>query len=254
MVAITADALSKQYGAVTAVDSVSLSISTGTIYGFLGPNGAGKTTTMRLLTGLTRPTSGTATVAGVEISDRPALTERIGYLPAEPPVFDELSGREYLEYVASLHELDAGTASEIDSYLDRFDLTDDANRRIGGYSTGMKKKIGVIGAILHEPEVLFLDEPTSGLDPRAARTMREMIAELADEEITVFLSTHILPVVEQLADTIGVIHEGRLVAEGSPDELAKRVEHEDESVADLESVFLSVTQESAHDENTGVIR
>jgi ABC-2 type transport system ATP-binding protein len=248
--AIEADGLTKRYGGdVLAVDNLDLRVERGEVYGFLGPNGAGKTTTMRLLTTLTKPTDGTASVAGVPVTDRAVLTERIGYLPAEPPVFDELTGREYLRYVARLHELDGEDVDgKIETYLDRFDLTD-ADRRIDGYSTGMKKKLGVIGTILHDPDVLFLDEPTSGLDPRAARTMRETIADLAQREMTVFLSTHILPVADELADRIGVIHDGRLVAEGTPTELKSRAEADDGD-ADLETVFLEVTrtQKSTHTE------
>ncbi len=239
---IEATDLSKYYGDIKAVDSLSLDIPHGTIYGFLGPNGAGKTTTMRLFTALTEPTTGTASIAGVPIHDRAALTERIGYLPADPPVFEELTGQEYLYYVARLHELEREQIVErLDSYIERFDLVEDIDRRIEGYSTGMRKKVGIIGAVIHNPEVLFLDEPTSGLDPRAARTMRQMIGELAARDMTVFLSTHILPVVEELADTIGVIHEGTLVAEASPAQLKNRVESEGES--DLESAFLELTQE-----------
>ena len=240
--AIAADGLTKRYGGdVLAVDDLDLAVEQGEVYGFLGPNGAGKTTTMRMLTTLTKPTAGTATVAGLSVADRGALTERIGYLPAEPPVFDELTGREYLRYVARLRELDGDDVERrVETYLDRFDLAD-ADRRIDGYSTGMKKKLGVIGTILHDPDVLFLDEPTSGLDPRAARTMRETIAELADREMSVFLSTHILPVADELADRIGVIHDGRLVAEGTPEALKARAEADDGD-ADLETVFLNVTR------------
>ncbi len=239
--AISAEDLTKRYGDVLAVDSLELAVERGKVYGFLGPNGAGKTTTMRMLTSLTKPTSGKASVAGVPATDRATLTERIGYLPAEPPVFDELTGREYLRYVARLRELDgAAVEEEIERYLDRFAL-DDADRRIDGYSTGMKKKLGVIGTVLHDPDVLFLDEPTSGLDPRAARTMRETIADLAEREMTVFLSTHILPVADELADTVGVISDGRLVAEGTPAELKARADADGH--ADLETVFLDVTRE-----------
>lgn len=238
--AIETDGLTKRYGGVTAVSGLELSIGRGEVYGFLGPNGAGKTTTMRLLTTLTEPTAGSGTVAGVPITNRAALTERIGYLPADPPVFDELTGREYLQYIARLRELDGEAATaRIEQYLERFDLLTD-DRRIEGYSTGMQKKLGVIGAVLHDPDVLFLDEPTSGLDPRAARTMRETIAELAEQEMTVFLSTHVLPVADELADTIGVIHDGELVAEGPPAELTAR----SADATDLESVFLELTRET----------
>lgn len=244
---IIADGLTKHYGQERAVSSLDLSIPAGTVYAFLGPNGAGKTTTMRLLTGLTEPTEGTGRVAGVSIHDRAALTERLGYLPAEPPIFEELTGREQLRYVGRLHELPEVAASErIETYLERFDMAGDADRRIEGYSTGMRKKIGVIAAVLHEPEVVFLDEPTSGLDPRAARTMRDTIATLADEDVTVFLSTHILPVAEELADRVGVINDGELVAEGTPAKLTDRADREGD--ATLESVFLEVTTDDVADD------
>jgi ABC-2 type transport system ATP-binding protein len=238
--AIEMDGLTKRYGETVAVADVSTSVSAGSVYGFLGPNGAGKTTTMRLLTTLTRPTSGTARVAGHSIEDREAVSERIGYLPEDPPIYDELTGREQLEYVAGLRDLPDDEASErIDEMLDRFDLLGDANKRIGGYSKGMRQKVGVIQAVLHEPEVAFLDEPTSGLDPRAARTMRDTIAELADRDMTIFLSTHILPVVDELADSIGVLHDGELVAEGDPETLKARAETGES--ATLEDAFLAVT-------------
>jgi len=240
--AIETSALRKVYDDEVAVEDLSLSIDRGAIYGFLGPNGAGKTTTMRMLTTLTKPTSGTARVAGHPISDRDAVTPHIGYLPEEPPLYEELTGREQLEYFAGLRDMDEGTAGErIDALLDRFDMTADADKRIDAYSKGMRQKVGVIQAMLHEPDVVFLDEPTSGLDPRAARTMRDTIADLADREMTVFLSTHILPVVDELADVVGVLHDGRLVAEGTPDGLKRRAETGEQR--SLEDAFLEVTTE-----------
>ncbi|MEZ3143195.1 ABC transporter ATP-binding protein [Halobaculum sp. MBLA0143] len=239
--AITADGLSKRYGDTVAVESVDLEIDSGTVYGFLGPNGAGKTTTMRMLATLTTPTSGTATVAGHPVSDREAVVERIGYLPDQPPLFDELTAREQLEYTAGLRRLPASTADRIDRLLERFGLADDADRRIDDYSKGMKQKTGIIQAMLHEPAVLFLDEPTSGLDPRASRTVRDTIAELATGETTVFLSTHVLPVVDELADEVGVLSNGRVVAQGAPAELKRRAAAGDQR--SLEDVFLDVTGE-----------
>jgi ABC-2 type transport system ATP-binding protein len=240
--AIETAALRKVYDGEVAVEDLSMTIDRGTIYGFLGPNGAGKTTTMRMLTTLTRPTSGSARVAGHPISDRDAVTPHIGYLPEEPPLYDELTGREQLEYYAGLRDLPESTAEErIDALLDRFGMTGDADKRIDAYSKGMRQKIGVIQAMLHEPEVVFLDEPTSGLDPRAARTMRDTIADLADREMTVFLSTHILPVVDELADVVGVLHGGRLVAEGTPNGLKQRAETGEQR--SLEDAFLEVTTE-----------
>ncbi|WP_135821472.1 ABC transporter ATP-binding protein [Halostella litorea] len=242
--AIRTDALTKRYDDTLAVDDLSLSIPAGTVYGFLGPNGAGKTTTMRMLATLVRPTDGTAEVAGHDVRNRDRVTPHIGYLPEEPPLYDELTGREQLEYVAGLRDLPEDEAAErIDSLLARFDLDDDADKRIGEYSKGMRQKTGVIQAVLHRPAVAFLDEPTSGLDPRAARTMRETIAELADREMTVFLSTHILPVVDELADRVGVLHDGRLVAEGAPEELKRQAESGERR--SLEDAFLEVTEEPA---------
>ncbi|ELZ18857.1 ABC transporter ATP-binding protein [Natrinema thermotolerans] len=243
--AIETDGLTKRYGNTTAVDDLTMQVERGTVYGFLGPNGAGKTTTMRILTTLTKPTAGTASVAGHSIVDRESVTPHIGYLPEEPPVYDELTGREQLEYAAGLRDLPDDEASErIESLLERFDLLDDANKRIEDYSKGMRQKVGVIQAVLHEPDVAFLDEPTSGLDPRAARTMRDTIADLADHEMTIFLSTHILPVVDELADTIGVLHDGELVAEDDPERLKTRAETGD--ARSLEDAFLEITRD--HDE------
>jgi ABC-2 type transport system ATP-binding protein len=237
--AIEAADLRKSYAEEVALDGVSLSIPTGTVYGFLGPNGAGKTTTMRILTGLTRPDAGTVRVGGVEVADRRALASRVGYLPETPPLYEEFSAREQLEYVADLRDLpDDVAADRIDQYIDRFDLTDDADKRIEAYSKGMKQKTAFIQTVLHDPDVVFLDEPTSGLDPRAARRIRESIVEFRDTGTTVFLSTHILPVVEAVADTVGVLFDGRVVAEGTPDAVRSRAEGEGGS---LEDAFLAVT-------------
>jgi len=238
--AIESDALTKRFGDDVAVSGLDLEIRQGTVYGFLGPNGAGKTTTIGMLTTLLRPTSGSARIMGHDVADRDAVTPHVGYLPETPPVYDELTGREQLEYVAGLRDLPERRAAErIESLLDRFALADDADKRIGGYSKGMKQKTALVQAVLHEPEVLFLDEPTSGLDPRAARTVRDLIAELAAGETTVFLSTHILPVVDEVADAIGVMFEGELVAEGTPAELKQRAEGGERT---LEDAFLDVTE------------
>ncbi|WP_380676535.1 ABC transporter ATP-binding protein [Salinigranum sp. GCM10025319] len=238
--AIETSGLTKRFGGHTAVDHLDLAIPQGHVYGFLGPNGAGKTTTMRMLTTLMSPTAGTATIMGTPLTDREAVTPHIGYLPEEPPLYEELTGREQLSYVAFLHDIsDDVAAGRIVDLLARLDMTEDADRRISTYSKGMRQKIGLIQALLHQPAVLFLDEPTSGLDPRAARTVLDVLAELVDEETTVFLSTHILSVVDELADTIGVLHEGRLVAEGSPADLKNRAETGEERT--LEQAFLEVT-------------
>jgi len=240
MAAIDTTELTKRYDETLAVEDLDLSISDGVVYGFLGPNGAGKTTTMRMLTGLTRPTNGTGTVADASITDRDSLRPQIGYLPEEPPLYDQATAYEQLDYAAGLRDLPAERTQErIDTLLDELDLTSDASTRIADYSKGMRQKVAYIQAVLHEPDVVFLDEPTSGLDPRAARTIREMITELADAGTTVFLSTHILSVVEEVADTVGILYDGRLVAEGSPADLERRAETGE--TRSLEDAFLELT-------------
>jgi ABC-2 type transport system ATP-binding protein len=241
--AIETEALSKRYGEMTALSGLDLSIPPGTVYGFLGPNGAGKTTTMRILTTLTRPTSGSAWVVGNDVRNREAVVEHIGYMPEVPPVYDELTAREQLQYLADLRDLPQRTRERIDPLLARFDIADAADDPIRTYSKGMRQKTALAATVLQDPDVIFLDEPTSGLDPRAARTVRDLIAELADEGRTVFLSTHILPVVEELADTVGMLNDGRLVAEGAPADLKRRAETGEERT--LEDVFLDVTDERA---------
>ena len=241
-IAIETLGLSKQYGERTVVDDLTFTVDAGAIFGFLGPNGAGKSTTMRLLTTLTAPSSGEAWVAGHSIRNRRAVSERIGYLPEEPPLYEELSGLEQLRFAAGIRDLDPAVSRErIDSYLERFELDGDADARIAGYSHGMRQKLGLIQAVLHEPEVVFLDEPTSGPDPRATRTLRETIQSLSHRGTTVFISTHVLPEVEAIADAVGVIHEGRLVATGDPDTLIDGVGRTD---ATLEDAFLELTVES----------
>jgi ABC-2 type transport system ATP-binding protein len=241
MPAIETSALTKLYGSTTAVEQLDLSVPDGTVYGFLGPNGAGKTTTMRMLTGLTTPTSGSATVANVPVTDRDALRPHIGYLPEEPPLYEQATAYEQLEYIAGLRDLpEQQTKERIDELLGRLDLSpDDAATRIADYSKGMRQKVAYIQAILHDPDVAFLDEPTSGLDPRAARTIRELIGELTDQGTTVFLSTHILPVVEAVADTVGILYDGRLVAEDAPSQLTQRAETGETRT--LEEAFLEIT-------------
>ena len=234
--AIETHGLRKEYDGAVAVRDLDLSVPRGDVYGFLGPNGAGKTTTMRMLTTLTAPTAGTARVAGDPVTDRRAVVERLGYLPETPPVYGELTGREQLEYVAGLR--DVADWDRVEALIDRFGLTGDADRRVDAYSKGMKQKLGLVQALVHRPDVVFLDEPTSGLDPRVARTVRDLVAEIADEDATVFLSTHVLPVVEELADVVGVLSDGRLVAEGPPEELIRRAES---GAGSLEDVFLEVT-------------
>ena len=240
-VAVAADGLTKHFGDTAAVDDLDLEIPLGQTYGFLGPNGAGKTTTMRMLTTLTKPTSGEARIMGESVADRDAVAGHIGYLPEDPPLYPELTGREQLEYVAALRDVPDDVAAErIDLLVDLVEMGDAIDDRIGTYSKGMKNKTAIVQTVLHVPDVVFLDEPTAGLDPRAARTVRELIDEMGDEQTTIFLSTHVLPVAEQVADVVGVLDQGRLVAEGPPAKLKYRAEEGERS---LEQVFMEVTTE-----------
>lgn len=244
--AIVTDDLTKEYGSMTAVNGLDLAVERGTVYGFLGPNGAGKTSTIRMLTGLLPPTSGSGRVAGASVTNREELIQHIGYLPESPPIHEEFTAREQLEYHGGLRGMDPATVEDrITTLLERFKLTDAADERIVTYSKGMRQKTGLIQAIMHEPDVAFLDEPTSGLDPRAARTVRETITELASTGTTIFLSTHILSVVEQIATTVGILYEGELVAEGPPKDLKDRMETGTEGT--LEDVFLEVTTDVTDD-------
>ncbi|WP_254864583.1 ABC transporter ATP-binding protein [Halovivax gelatinilyticus] len=237
---LTTDGLTKRFGSTVAVGDLDLTIDAGTIYGFLGPNGAGKTTTIRLLTGLTNPTSGTGTIAGQPITDRAAIVPHIGYLPETPPLYNELTGREQLEYHGGLRDMDPDAIRErLEHLFDRLGLSEAADDRIGTYSKGMRKKTGLIQALMHEPDVVILDEPISGLDPRAARTVSELLVEYAEGGSTVFYSTHVLSVVDQLASTVGILYNGELVAEGEPKALVGRMESDGDGT--LEDVFLAVT-------------
>ena len=236
--AIETDGLRKTYGESVALAGLDLRVGRGEVYGFLGPNGAGKTTTMRLLATLLRPTDGEAWACSESITDRDAVSSHVGHLPERPPLYEELTGREQLRFAGELRGLAANEADRrADERLEALGLDADTDR-ISTYSTGMRKKLGIAQATLHDPDVLFLDEPTNGLDPRAARAVRDRLGELADDGTTVFLSTHVLPVVEDVADRVGLLNGGELIAEGRPGRMIDRAEG-----GDLEDAFLELTRE-----------
>jgi ABC-2 type transport system ATP-binding protein len=213
MEAITTHGLTKRYGAQLAVDSVSLSVRRGEVYGFLGPNGAGKTTTLRMILGLVRPTSGSATVLGSPAGS-PGL--KIGALVEGPGFYPYLSGLDNLRVLARYRGLPDGSVHEV---LERVSLADRSGDKFGKYSLGMKQRLGVAAALLGGPALLILDEPTNGLDPAGVGDMRRLLRELASAGQTVLLSSHLLSEVQELCDRVGVISAGRLVAESTVDSL-----------------------------------
>jgi ABC-2 type transport system ATP-binding protein len=228
-------ALSKTYGAQVALRPLDLHVPAGELFVLLGSNGAGKTTTMNLLTTLLRPTSGSAFIAGHSvITDPMAAKEQIGYLPDAPALYDRLTGPEFLAFVADLRGLRDRT--RVAEMLDLFDLAEAGRKLLGDYSLGMRKKLAFAAAILHRPRALLLDEPTGGLDPRAARVIKDLIPALCEEGVAVLMTTHVLELAEPLADRIGILHDGALVACGTVDEIV-----EGHGVASLEDAFLAAT-------------
>lgn len=222
MAAIVTEALVKDYGKVRAVDSLNLSVAGGAIFGFLGPNGAGKTTTIRMLTGMARPTSGKAQVAGVDLLSDGQVRARIGYLPEEPAFYAWMSPLEYMDQVGRLFGLSGRErAARTRELLALVGLAEVSKRRIGGFSRGMRQRMGLAQALMNRPDVLFLDEPVSALDPGGRKEVLDLIQGLRGQ-CTVFMSTHILADVERVCDTVGIIDQGRLIIEANQAELLKR--------------------------------
>lgn len=233
--------VSKSYskGKVKAVDNLSLTVQPGEIFGFLGPNGAGKTTTIKMMVGLLKADSGTIVINGYSIDSEPiAVKQAISYVPDNPEVYEKLTGIEYLNFLGDVYGVPVAVRKErIARFLDLFDLTGAVNDLVQSYSHGMRQKIVLIGALLHEPQVFILDEPMVGLDPKSAHNLKEHMKEhCTGGNRTVFFSTHILEVAEKLCDRIGIIHQGRLIACGTMTEL--REKSRDSS---LEKIFLELT-------------
>lgn len=233
--------ISKSYGKgkVKAVDSLSLTIERGQIFGFIGPNGAGKTTTIKIITGILTPDSGVAKVNGIDIATNPITAKStIGYVPDSHDIYENVTGYEYLNFLADIYGVSEGLRQErAEKYLSMFSLSDAAGDLIKTYSHGMKQKLLITGALLHNPSLWILDEPLLGLDPTSAHLLKEEMKLHAAAGNTVFFSTHVLEVAERLCTSVAIIDKGRIVALGAPDEL--------QSARDdtLESVFLRLTEE-----------
>lgn len=220
---IVLEKLTKQFGAQTAVDALSFEIPAGQIVGFLGPNGAGKSTTLKMLTGMLEPTSGRATVCGLELREDPIRVKRnVGFVPESGAVFESLTGLEYLEMVAALYEIPQNAArARIKQFIAFFDLSFETltDKLLGAYSKGMRRKVVITSALLHNPPVVFFDEPLDGLDANAAVGFKALIQTLAQEGKTIVYSSHILDVVERVCHRVLIIDKGRLLLDGKPDEL-----------------------------------
>ena len=229
--------LRKTFGATVAVDGLSLRIPRGTFYAFLGPNGAGKTTSLRMLAGLIQPGDGRALINGIDVHLDPERAKALlAYVPDEPALYGKLTPVEFLEYTAALWDVPAPEARlRAESLLATLGLTERAGDRIEGFSRGMKQKVALAAALIHRPSLLMLDEPLTGLDAAAARLVKDMLQEFVSAGGTVLLTTHILEVAERLAKRIGIIHRGRLLAEGT---LAELQEQASMHGATLEDVFL----------------
>ena len=237
------DGLTKSYASFCAVAPLNLSVPRGEMFGFLGPNGAGKTTTIRMMMGILVPSGGSARIAGFDCQREGLEVKRhVGYLPDSPIFYDYLRGREILQFIGEMHGLTREESlRRADNLLGELALGDVAEEYAVNYSMGMKKKLGLACALIHEPSVLILDEPTNGLDPRASRDVQQRLRQSADAGTTIFLSTHILEMAERLCSRIGIIHHGQLVATGTPQELKANVT----AGGTLEEVFLAVTEEAA---------
>ena len=237
---IVIERLTKRYGQFTAVSDLSLTVASGEIYGFLGPNGAGKTSTLKILTGLLQATSGRVTVCGHDVaSDSEAAKRCIGYISDEPHPYERLTGREFLLTMGSLYGVDGDERTRrIEDGLTMFDLQPWADELTESYSHGMKQKLMIASALLHRPKVIVADEPLVGLDPLSARRLKEHFRALAQQGTTILLATHILEIAENLCDRMGIILNGRLVAEGTVKELGGRLKTPGEN---LEEIFLALT-------------
>ena len=238
--------LTKHYGRLAAVDALNLEVPAGQIFGFLGPNGAGKTTTIRVMMGILRPTAGRILLGGYDVEREPEKAKAIsGFIPDRPFLYEKLSGGELLDFVGKLHRLEPlRLERRIVELLELLELTPWRDELVESYSNGMKQRLVVCAALIHEPRILVIDEPMVGMDPRGARTLKDLFRSLAAKGTTVFLSTHILHIAEELSDRIGILHHGKLVAVGTMDELRQA----SGEVGALEAAFLALTREAQQEE------
>jgi len=240
--AIQTHKLSRKFGNLTAVDGIDLQVEAGQFFGFLGPNGAGKSTTIKMLTGLLSPTSGRMQLLGLDFSAHPVDVKRqIGVVPEGMGLLDRLTGSEYLQFVGRMYGLDRPTTRQRSNELLEFmQLADRPKTLIADYSHGMQKKLALAAAVIHRPRILFLDEPFEGVDALAAGALKALLGRMIERGTTIFLTSHVLEIVERLCSHVAIIHKGRLVAQGSIEELRAGVSGEAGSKTTLEQIFLSI--------------
>lgn len=243
---IKAEQLTKRYGSVPVVNELNLEVKAGEIFGFLGPNGAGKTTTIRMLTGLLEPSAGRAFICGHDVVKEPAQAKALlAYVPDQPKLYGKLTAREFLALMADLYRMPKDISRERgDQLLSLFNLEDRADELLEGYSHGMRQKVVLAAALVHQPRVILMDEPTVGLDPASARLLKDVLQELARQGATIFVSTHILEIAERLCHRVGILKQGQLIAQGSPAELRQQVGGSDS----LEDIFLELTGNAENNE------
>lgn len=234
----------KKFGDLVAVNDLSLTVQRGEFFAVLGPNAAGKTTTIRILTGLLKPTSGTALVAGFDVQTHPLeVRQRLAYVPDFPFLYDKLTPWEFIRFTGQMFRMDdAVLQSKAATLVARFNLESYLHKPIEGLSHGTKQRVAIVSALLHDPEVFVIDEPMVGLDPHHARVVKDVLKERTLTGMTVFLSTHQLSVAEEMADRIGIIHQGRLIAVGTREELRRQ----SGSTGALEQTFLALTAQEAN--------
>jgi ABC-2 type transport system ATP-binding protein len=230
--------LTKNYGKLIAVNNVNLEVAPGEIFGFLGPNGAGKTTTIKLMAGLLQPSGGSILINGHDVQKEPLKAKFItGFIPDRPFLYEKLTAVEFMHFVADLYEMQ-DSKIRINDLLELFGLPDWRNELIENFSHGMKQRLVMASALLHNPKVLVVDEPMVGLDPRGARLVKDIFKDLASKGVTVFMSTHTLEIVEQMCTRLAIINQGKIIAEGSVEDLGRMARMEN---SHLEPIFLRLT-------------
>ena len=244
---IEAEGLTKKYGTQIAVNNLALQIREGEVFGFLGPNGAGKTTTLLMFLGLTEPTSGKVRIVGVDPTREPLrVKEKVGYLPENVGFYDDMDARQNLRFIARLNRIPDGvSARKIDGLLQQVGLFEEAKKKVGTYSKGMRQRLGIAEVLIKEPRLIFLDEPTIGLDPDGTNRMLDLIHSLSREKnITIFLSSHLLDQVQRICDRVGIMIKGDLVAIGPIEELAKKKLGVEKEHYSLEEIYMKYFKEA----------